>query len=92
MEEHVRLKASLCSDYGELTDRQPCRVIGRDVELSAKFSADEGVADRLVLWCADCGKYVAERPLRQLVVFSEGVITVFALPLVPMHCGDRGEA
>lgn len=86
------LVASLCSDCEELTDRHPCRIVDGHPYVNANFTAREGVADQLVVWCADCGGFVGRHPLQKLVVFSDGRASTVDLPAVPMHYGPRGEA
>lgn len=79
----MSLVASLCSDSEELTNREPCRFVDGEPYMRANYRAHEGIADRLVVWCARSGEPVDVRMLKQLVVFEGDDVLLFDRVLVP---------
>lgn len=52
--------------------------------MRAEFEHQDGVADRVVVWCADCGGYVSQQRTLSLLVFDGSSVTVVPLPAVSM--------
>jgi hypothetical protein len=80
------------ASYDEVTDRHPCQLVGGEPYVNALFQHVDGVAEILLVRCADCGQYVTERRLSKLLVFEGRKMTILRLPMVPMHDHPRGEA
>lgn len=90
---HGPLVASLCSHGSELTPRVPV-VFNRRGDPFWHFvgyALDDGVGDRLCVWCEGCGAWVREHKLLKLVSIDHGIAVTFDLPVLSMVHG-RAEA
>lgn len=90
---HGPFLASLCSHEVELTPRAPVTFnrAGDPLWHYVGPSIDNGVGDRLAIWCADCGGFVRECKLLKLVAVDGGRSQLFDLPALPM-VRERAEA
>ena len=92
--EHGPLVASLCSHRQELTPRTPVAFDkgGAPIWRFVGQTTCDGVGDRILVWCADCGGYVREHRLLQLVAIDHGRGSTYALPAPSMLLHGRAEA
>lgn len=93
--EHGPFVASLCSHKEELTPRTPVSFDkeGAPVWRFVGRGTCNGVGDRVLIWCADCGGYVREHRLLSLIVVRRrGKSATFPLPLPSMLLHGRAEA
>lgn len=92
---HGPFVASLCSHQQELTRRTPVVFDKEGFPLRFRFRGKgscNGVGDRILIWCADCGSYVSEHRLLQLIAIDKGKNSTFDLPAPSMLMHGWGEA
>lgn len=87
------LLASFCTSNGtELSRRVPCRRLPDGLYMESCGKVSDGIADVVMIWCADCGGFVEQRMLPSFVVFEHGRMSFIRRPILPMKSDDWGRA